>query len=116
MICHTCNLNSMQPAYDFNKKIKELNLSNQKCGKEVLSISRVDNNIIITYADCTYSVVSADKVDKSVIETSDLAKRIDSLEEKLKDLTIKSKDRITVHSLGSIHKFDGLDFEEVTGE
>lgn len=116
MTCKTCNLNSVQPAYDFNKKIKELTLSNQKCGKEVLSISRVDDNIIITYADCTYSVVSADKVDKSVIETSDLAKRINSLEEKLKDLTIKAEDRITVYSLGSVHKFDGLDFERSTGE
>lgn len=111
MTCHTCNLNSMQPAYDFNKKIKELTLSNQKCGKEVLSISRVDDNIVITYADCTYSVVSADKVDKSVIENSNVVKRLTALEEKLKDLNVKADERITVVSLSNLHKFDGLDFE-----
>lgn len=39
-----------------------LSLETAHCGKEIISITKVDSNVVVMYADCSYSVVNESKV------------------------------------------------------
>ena len=61
-------------------------LANREKLKEIVSISRVDDNIIISFSNLTFLTTTADKVDKSVITKdstiADLLARVEALEAK----------------------------------
>lgn len=114
MTCKTCtatfNTTDIKPNVSGNgEATAPKSLSNRKCGKEVVSISRVDDNIIVSFADCTYSVTTADKVDKSVITKDDtmakLLARVEALETKPDNDTVFDPTEINT-KLEELSSFD----------
>lgn len=90
--------NRSVPVVDKTKK-----LGNLRCGKEIISITEVDNEIIVMYSDCTFSTAPID------IEGYVGGKKIVRI--------LEVKDKLAIHyDNGTYEEIDSKLFEPMEGD
>lgn len=95
-----CSLNMCKPTLEDKarqmmcqkQKEAETTLETVKCGKKVISVSKVKDTVVIMYSDCSYTTVDASLVD----EKSFMGKGLEELTERVKALETK-EDKDTIY-------------------
>lgn len=114
MTCNSCSATfstvDTKPSDNTTEEAVTLKtLANREKLKEIVSISRVDDNIIISFSNLTFLTTTADKVDKSVITkdstVADLLARVEALEAKANKYNIIDLSEINA-KLEALNAFD----------